>query len=181
MNNKIVDEIKSAFKKFGNNLLFCSLGIILSLLIMRIIIFLFPDYIEMLPIRLVLAAAIIFNDVIPIILVWIYFQKEKSLVLSFLIPFLLYAVLYPVFDAVLLSSLSLILFIPYLIPFITGGFAFALIGVGSYFYNHDRIKSVVFLIFGFLIYILHAINIIFILIFILFGNIAVIESIPNFL
>ncbi|WFN36587.1 hypothetical protein L1994_10665 [Methanomicrobium antiquum] len=182
MKNKIIENIKSVSGRLSHNLFIYSVLVLFSLLIVRIIIEFFSFQLEkILPLRLILLAIIVLNYIIPVFMTYIYFKDENDTMLSLIVPFLIYAILYPFIDSALLGSLSLLIYPIYMIKFIVGGFGLSLIGFGSYYLKHDRIVSAISLSCGILIFILAEMNLIPVFLYSITGDITILESIPNFL
>ncbi|MDK2890686.1 MAG: hypothetical protein PWR21_1318 [Methanoculleus sp.] len=168
----------SSFSHLGRLVAPCVV-LLLSLLMMRMITLAFPHQIEVMPLRLILGFGIIFSFIIPILLVYKYF-RDMDLWLSVTVPFIIYAVLYPVFKSVSLGSVALLCETTYIVPLMVGGLGLAFIGCGSYVSRVDRVLSKACFACGILIFILKAPNVISVSYFVFTGDDTLLRPILNF-
>lgn len=171
-------EIHS-FISLKSSIVYCT-PLLLSLLIMRMITLIFPHQVEIMSLRLILGFGIIFNFIVPILFVYTHFGR-MDFWLSMIIPFASYAILYPVFDSILLGTVALLCDTTFIVPLIIGGLGIAFIGCGSYFLRLDRVLSRTCFVCGILILILSAPNVVPVSYFILSGDGTILRLIPNFL
>lgn len=175
--SKIMMKI-SSFMRLNSHIAYF-IGLLLSLILMRIITLVFSHQVEMTPLRLILGFSIVFNFIVPILFVYAG-SGHMGFQLSMTVPFIIYAGLYPLFDSVLLGSIALIYTTTYIVPMIVGGVGVAFIGCGSYFTRFDHVLSRTCIVCGTLIFILSAPNLVPVSYFVISGDSTILKSIQNF-
>lgn len=156
------------------------LFLLLSLLFMRILTMIYPHLSEMIPLRIMLGFAMIFNFLLPLIIVY-YGFSSPCIHISVIVPFTIHAVMYPFFDSISLGNLLLMVDPVYIIPLVTIGLGFGIVGCGSYFKKKDPVLSPICLICGFLVILLSVPNLIPVAYFVVSGDYQILETIQNFL
>jgi hypothetical protein len=96
--------------------------------------------------RLVLGVGILFLLIIPVFLVIEGFRYTTP-TLGFFVPFVLYALVFPVLDS-LFFDLNRFLDLSVIIPSVIGGIGFGLIGVGSYHMKRSFLNACIWATVG---------------------------------
>lgn len=157
---------------FSFMLLFC-------LLIMRFIITLVDFFSLRIPFRMMLGLDVAFIFIIPVLLVLVSANK-MDIRICFFLPFLIYGIIFPICDALFLDPFALLGSPQYYISFLISGVGLGLFGVTGKMYSKNfRISLATFTI-AILITMLNSINIIPVFYYVLTGDVAALQQIPNF-
>jgi len=142
---------------YPSNIIIFGSALLFSLLIMRIMTSAFPDQAEAIPLWIILGFAIFFNTVIPIPITY-FGLSTPNLHTNFIVPFIIRAGFYPLFDAILLGHITLIFYPDFITARIIDGIGLGIIGCGGYFRQDDRILSLLCMACGVVIIIMSSPN-----------------------
>jgi hypothetical protein len=155
-----------------------SLILLLSFLMMRFIVaiseFFFYGYP---PFRIMMGLAIVFVLIIPIFVIFLSAKTMKPGT-SFLLPFVIGGIIFPVCDSFFLDP-GLLLYPPFYLSFLIGGFGYGLIGLSGNYYENDFKKMMIFFTVGMAIILANSVNFIPITYYVLTGDAAVLPLITG--
>ncbi len=126
--------------------------------------------------RLLLGIAILFAILFPVFILLEGF-RYSSILAGFFIPLVLYTLMFPLFGSLVYHS-NMFLDPSIVIPAITGGIGFGLIGLGAYHSRHGILKAFALVTAGLTIIFLSAPAILSVFLFVITGNFT---SFPAFL
>jgi len=146
---------------------------------MRFIIILVDFFSLNIPFRMMLGLDVAFVFIIPIILVLVL-AKKMDLWICFFLPFVIYGLIFPICDALFLNPFALLGYPQYYVSFLIGGVGLGLFGITGKIYSSNFKKSLIVYTFAITITMINSINIILVFYYVLTGDLATLQQIPNF-
>lgn len=152
--------------------------LLLSFLMMRVIVIMYDllNY-GYPPFRIMMGLAIVFVLIIPILAIFLS-AKLMTPRTSFLLPYLISGICFPVCDSLFLDT-SLLQHLSYFLPFLIGGLGYGFIGLSGNYYHIDFKKSIIIFTAGMGIILLNSVNYIPITYYVLTGDTSVLSLIPS--
>ncbi len=139
----------------NRNILWICFGLLACLLMMRFMViiskFLSFDYP---PFRIMMGLDVVFLYLIPVLLVFILTDTLEP-GMSFLVPFILVGIVFPLCDVIFLDP-TLLLVPEHFVPFLVGGAGLGLIGLAGNYHRREFKKSLVIFTLGIAITLLNS-------------------------
>jgi len=169
-------------KKFSNNKKIVGISLILLISV------LFPRFISLLSdyfswnvsLRMMISMTLLFIFIIPILTVF-FSMKSVNIRTSFLLPFLVTGLVFPVCDALFLEPFALLTDPLYYIMFLILALGLGLVGIAGNVWPTSAKKSIGILTIGLIIVLLNSMNILPVFYYAITGDMTPLYQIPDFL
>lgn len=175
-----MNEQFSCLLQKNKRLIGISIILLICLLIPRIV-FVISEFFSIgLSMRIFMGINVLFVSVLPVIIV--FFSTDKmDLKTSFLMPFFVRGLIYPVCYAFFFDPFAMLIYPQYYAPYLLGGIGLGLIGLAGNKFHTEFTKSLAFLSLGVAVLLLKAPNIIPISYYIVTGDATPLLDIPQLL
>jgi hypothetical protein len=142
--------------------------LLLCLVFMRLFTFTIQMFNIELPFRIMLALGIIFGLVFPLVIIIIGFH-EGNILTSFLVSFVIFGILTPLIDSVLVGY-SLITNQVIILFYLLGGIGFGIVAIGATRVHANKLQAFMIMLAGIVIILINAPNYIRVIPFVITGD-----------